>query len=83
MTKELLARVPFPLGDIDRQFRFEEQRHLDRFLTAGDPEGLPCVALGVEVGASRRLDPAEPREREGLDLALSALRLPRKGGYGA
>jgi hypothetical protein len=44
-------------------------------LTAGDPEGLPGVALGVEVGgagegASRRLDPAEPREREGLDLAL-------------
>jgi hypothetical protein len=62
---ELLARVPFPLADIDRQFRFEEQAHLDRFLTAGDPEGLPGVALGVKVGgagegASRRLDPAEP-----------------------
>jgi hypothetical protein len=41
---------------------------LDRFLTAGDPEPLPGVALSVEVGgagkgASRRLDPAVPRER--------------------
>lgn len=62
---ELLRWVPLPLGDVDGQFRFEEQPDLDWLLSSHDTERLPDVGLGAEQGwprerVPRRRDPPEP-----------------------
>ena len=56
--------------------------HFDRFLTAGDPEGLPGVALSVEVGGARvKVLPAAsiPRFQEVARVDQEGVRtLPRR-----
>lgn len=66
---ELLAGVPLPLGDVDCQFRLEEEPDLDRILATHDAERLPGVCLGAELGRAREglprgLDSPEPRQGE-------------------
>ncbi len=57
------------------QFRLEQQSDLNGFLPTGDPERLPGVGLGIEVGGagervSGGLDAPEPRQCERRDLLL-------------
>ena len=79
---ELLRGVPLPLGDVDGQFRLEQQPDLDRLLAARDAEGLPGVCFGAELGwpresLSRRRDLPEPRQGECLDPGLGRVQRQR------
>ena len=74
--------VPLPLGDVDGQFRLEQQPDLDRLLAARDAEGLPGVCFGAELGwpresLSRRRDLPEPRQGECLDPGLGRVQRQR------
>jgi len=79
---KLLRGMPLPLGDVDGQFRFEQQPDLHGRLAAGDPERLPGEGLGMEVGGPGEsvaggLHAPEAREGEGLDPALGRVQRQR------
>ena len=75
---ELLGHVPLPFRDVHGQFRLKKEPDIQRFLAAGNSEGLPGVSLGVEVdGAGKCIaggfDLPEPRESECLDAILAEI----------